>query len=98
MKSILSIFLCTWLLSIAVADRARFDNYRVYKLSIETEKQLEVLRQIENYPDGYSFWESPLFVGGQSEIVVPPHKFGAFSELCDEFGFKHKLKITNVQK
>lgn len=80
----------------AVADKARFDNYRVYKLKVDTEEQLEVLQQIESFPDGYSFWESP-FLNKYAEIVVPPHKFGEISELFERFNFEYDLKITNVQ-
>ena len=36
------------------AEKARFDNYRVYKISIENEKQLETLKAIENRSDGVS--------------------------------------------
>lgn len=36
------------------AEKARFDNYRVYEISIENEDQLDLMQQIENYPDGVS--------------------------------------------
>lgn len=39
----------------AASEKARFDNYRVYQISIENDEQLELLQQIENYPDGVSF-------------------------------------------
>lgn len=36
------------------SEKARFDNYRVYEISIENEDQLDLMQQIENYPDGVS--------------------------------------------
>ena len=39
----------------AVAERARYDNYRVYKVFIDTAEQLEVLKMIEASPDGVSY-------------------------------------------
>lgn len=35
-------------LALASAEQARFDNYRVYNIHIENEKQLDVLKQMEN--------------------------------------------------
>lgn len=36
------------------AEKARYDNYRVYEIFVENEDQLELMKQIENYPDGVS--------------------------------------------
>lgn len=35
-----------------LAEKARFDNYRVYKVHIRTEEQLELMKQIEANPNG----------------------------------------------
>lgn len=40
------------LLSFAVAEKARYDNYRVYEILIDNDQQLELMQEIENYPDG----------------------------------------------
>jgi hypothetical protein len=40
--------------SATLAEKARYDNYRVYSLNVETKEQLEVLQAIEEYPDGVS--------------------------------------------
>jgi hypothetical protein len=42
------VLLCT----LVSCEKARYDSYRVYEISIENEKQLEVMLAIENYPDG----------------------------------------------
>lgn len=47
------------LIAIASAEKARFDNYRVYTINIGNEKQLEIMKEIENYPDGVSILSSP---------------------------------------
>lgn len=38
------------------AEKARFDFYKVYEIFIENEQQLELMTQIENYPDGVSIF------------------------------------------
>jgi hypothetical protein len=40
--------------SLVAADKARFDNYRVYSVAVETEEQLKVLREIEETSDSVS--------------------------------------------
>lgn len=34
------------------AEKARFDNYRVYSIRVENKEQLSALKKIENNPDG----------------------------------------------
>lgn len=38
--------------AVKASEKARFDNYRVYKISIENDEQLQLLKQIERFPDG----------------------------------------------
>jgi hypothetical protein len=38
----------------AVIEKARFDNYRVYELNIENDDQLNLMKEIDNNPDGVS--------------------------------------------
>lgn len=50
MKSIAIIFLLIF--GVCVSEKARFDFYRIYEVSIDEEIHLELLRQIEEFPDG----------------------------------------------
>jgi Carboxypeptidase activation peptide len=46
----------------------------------------------------YRFWEFPGEVGKNAELVVPPHKFGEFSEITEKFQLKSRLMIKNLQE
>lgn len=48
----LSLLVCG--LSACLAEKARFDNYRVYSIAIETQEQLNLLMQIEETSDSVS--------------------------------------------
>lgn len=50
--AVFSLVLFALVLSAKASEKARFDNYRVYEILIETDDQLELMQQIENYPDG----------------------------------------------
>ncbi|XP_065072617.1 zinc carboxypeptidase-like [Ochlerotatus camptorhynchus] len=79
-------------------DKVRFDNYRLYEVSVKNEEQLKVLQYLEQFPDGYSFWESPVQTNMNLRMVVPPHKFGDFEEMMERFDMESSLKVNNVQE
>uniref|UniRef100_A0A182WF36 Zinc carboxypeptidase A 1 n=1 Tax=Anopheles minimus TaxID=112268 RepID=A0A182WF36_9DIPT len=81
----------------SMAEKARYDNYRVYRVRIQTERQLELLQAIEQYPDGYRFWSDPVKIGTEVLLVVPPHQRGHFSDLRAKFALRAKLQIANLQ-
>lgn len=45
---LVSLFFC------GLAEKARFDNYRVYELNIYSKEQLDLLLELENYSDAVS--------------------------------------------
>lgn len=54
MRIILNIFIINFLINLAVSEKARYDNYRVYEIFIANEVQLELVKEIQNHPDGVS--------------------------------------------
>lgn len=85
-------------LFVIFGEKARFDNYRVYSIDVENDKQLEVLLELENHQDGLSFMMPPTTNQTFAEIIVPPHKFADINELFDKFEMKNELKIENLQR
>lgn len=84
--------------SAAFAEKARYDNYRVYTVAIQNEQQLKTIQALENNPDGYLFWSDATVVGGSVDLMVAPHKFAEYSELTNNLSLDSKLKIANVQE
>lgn len=80
------------------AEKARFDNYRVYTINVDTAKQLEILRELEYRQDGISFFEPPTTSHSTAELIVPPHKLADITELFDKYKISAALKIPNLQK
>ncbi|KAL7038516.1 hypothetical protein ACKWTF_009593 [Chironomus riparius] len=92
------LFLNSILVSVNGCEKARYDNYRVYELFIANQEQLDLLKQIDEYPDGYRIIEYPGTVNKDVQLIVPPHKFADFSELVHKFQIKSRLIITNLQE
>jgi hypothetical protein len=49
-------FLSLLLLSNIISDRATYNNYQVRRLYPENQEQIEVLRELENNPNGVSWF------------------------------------------
>ena len=81
-----------------MGEVARFDNYRVYQIVIETEEQLVVLKKIQFGWDGVQFFRTPYRVGAVIEIIVPPHKFADIADLFKAYKIKNILFTKNVQR
>ncbi|XP_055599535.1 zinc carboxypeptidase-like [Uranotaenia lowii] len=79
-------------------EKARFDNYRVYRIHIENEHQIKVLQAIGNLRGGYSFWDDPIKVDSDVDLVVPPHKFGEFGEIVENHGIAANLSVPDLQR
>ncbi|XP_039434691.1 zinc carboxypeptidase-like [Culex pipiens pallens] len=92
------IFALALLATAAFAEKARFDNYRLYRIRVESVAQLEVLQAVQELNEGYNFWSEPAQVDGDVDLVVPPHKFAEFEELVERFGLKAKLNVEDLQK
>ncbi|XP_059619302.1 zinc carboxypeptidase-like [Phlebotomus argentipes] len=86
------------LLALSVAEKARFDNYRVYKLTVTSDEQLMRMQELEDQDRGYLFWDYPSAVGQEVDIMVPPHKRPDIEEFSTANGIPMELKINNVQQ
>ncbi|XP_055308598.1 zinc carboxypeptidase-like [Sitodiplosis mosellana] len=80
-----------------LGEVARFDNYRVYQITIDNGKQLAVLEQIQFGWDGVQFLRTPFRTQEVIELVVPPHKLCDVIELFKSLKIKYKLLTPNIQ-
>lgn len=78
--------------------KARFNDYRVFSVSIETEKQLNVLRELETHPNGILFRGMPTTVRQNVDIIVPPHKLFDIYKIFSAHEFNSQTKTEDLQK
>lgn len=92
------VLLLAALVAVALAEKSRYDFYRVHTVQIRSPEQMELLGLLQAQDMSYDFWSDVEPVGGAVDIMVPPHKRGEFSELMDKNKFEHTIKIQNVQE
>jgi len=88
------IILC--MVGLVAAEEATFENYKVFQIATTTQEQADLLNQVADLSDGFSFWKSPS-VNKQAELMVAPHKLPEFYELMTKLQVPHKVFIENVQ-
>lgn len=83
--------------AVAFAEKSRYDFYRVYTVQVKTMPQFQLL-SLASQDTSYDFWTNVQDIGGEVDIMVPPHKRGEFTDLMDKNGFEYAIKIQNVQE
>lgn len=84
----------------AAVNSARYDNYRVYRLQIQTDEHVRVLQELESRSDSYVFYGHARQPGQQLTIMVAAHKIPEIVDLMDRYGIKGSILViilTNNQ-
>jgi carboxypeptidase A len=79
------------------AAKSRYDNYKVYSMQLRDEDQAKAVVELQQNTDAYDFWSDASLVR-ETDVMVPPHKFGDFEDFLTRFGIAHYIKVENVQK
>lgn len=79
--------LCGILFGVNCEDKARYDNYRIYRLHIETEEHVRLFQDLEDRSDSYMFIGHPREPNQNLSVLVAAHKVGEITDL---------LKLNNV--
>ncbi|XP_012527601.1 zinc carboxypeptidase [Monomorium pharaonis] len=90
------IILCT-VVGLVAAEKTTFENYKVFRVAATTETQAELLNQLTDAPDGFSFWREPS-LNKHAELMVAPHKLSEFYEMMARIQVPYELYIENVQE
>ena len=74
-----------------------YDNYKVYKVSPETEREVKILNDLHK-DSNYDFWTDKINIGQDVRIMVPPSKDSEFIEYLRSVSMVPVLSITNIQE
>ncbi|XP_066250957.1 zinc carboxypeptidase-like [Euwallacea similis] len=84
-----------------VAEKLRFDNYTLYRITPTTKKLVEALRHIEEeaYLTGYNFFSEVGIENIPVDILVPPEQIQKFrDDILEQPDVKSELLNENIQE
>lgn len=79
------------------ATKARYDNYKLYSMLLNDEKQAKALADLEQLTEAYDFW-SEISMVRDVDIMVSPHKVGEFEDFLTRFNISFHIKNENIQE
>lgn len=82
----------------AGADPARYDHFRLYRVFIRTQAQVDMLQQLEKQSDSYSFMGHARQPNQNLTIMVAPHKIAEITELLDRYDLQGTVLLYNMQE
>ncbi|KOX71863.1 Zinc carboxypeptidase A 1, partial [Melipona quadrifasciata] len=85
------------LVALATAEKVKYDNYQVFRVTPQTEEQVEVIRNLEEISDGFSFWKGPSTVQNHADVMVAPHKIPDFQDIMKKFDIPYDTYVSDVQ-
>ncbi|XP_059617677.1 zinc carboxypeptidase-like [Phlebotomus argentipes] len=85
------------ILAVVAGEPHRFDNYQVFRLTVEVESQLKALKSVSTGPNSYEFLAEPTRIGRDVEILVPPSLQSDFDSLVAKNKISKKLLVSNFQ-
>ncbi|XP_037909350.1 zinc carboxypeptidase [Hermetia illucens] len=81
-----------------VENQARFDNYRIYRLHLAEQKQVEVFQEVERRSDSYQFYGHPEKIGQKVNVLVAAHKIAEITDLLETYEVEHEILTYNFQE
>ncbi|XP_075168535.1 zinc carboxypeptidase A 1-like [Haematobia irritans] len=88
---------CLLAVALSTGERARYDNYRLYKTTASSAKELGVLKQLESATDSMMFLDGVHLVNQPINVVVAPHKVPDFLEIMGTNEIEYELLESNFQ-
>ena len=85
------------LVALATAEKVKYDNYKVFRVTPYTEEQLSIVRTLEDVSDSYSMWKEPSVKDNIADVMVAPHKVPEFVQLMEKFQIPYETYVSNVQ-
>lgn len=75
-------------------NKARYDNYRLYRLHLSTEDQVKILQELEEKSDSYTFYGHARKPDQELTIMVAAAKIAEIHEIMDRFEISGQILVS----
>ncbi|CAK9803556.1 Zinc carboxypeptidase A 1 [Anthophora plagiata] len=83
--------------ALATAEQVKYDNYKVFRVTPQTEEQLQFVKNLEDVSDAFSFWKEPSDVENFADVMVAPHKIPFFHDAMKTLKIPYDTYVHDVQ-
>lgn len=77
-----------------VDNKARYDNYRLYRLHSTTAEHVRVFQEIKERSDSYTFIGNAQEVGQRLIALVTAHKVAEFADVLKRYNVEHEILVS----
>lgn len=77
-----------------VEDKARYDNYRVYRVHLKTDDAVKVFQEIEAHTDSYIFMGHPREPNQNLTILVAAHKIAELTDIMSDNKIDYLILVS----
>ncbi|OXU26459.1 hypothetical protein TSAR_009736 [Trichomalopsis sarcophagae] len=78
------------------AEKVSYENYKVFRMSVKQEHEVNFLKDLVASRDGFTFW-SGLSIAIPTGVMVAPKDLKYFIEQMDSSSIKYEMIVNNVQ-
>ena len=75
-------------------DKARYDNYRVYRVHLKIDEQVKIFQELEAKSDGYIFIGHARKCNQYLIILVAAHKIATLTDILKSNEFDYKVLVS----
>ncbi|XP_019530940.2 zinc carboxypeptidase [Aedes albopictus] len=79
------------------SNKARYDHFRIYRVLLENEEQVQLMQQLENRSDSYTFMGHARHTNQNLTIMVAPQKIAEMTDLMERFKIGGSVLLYNIQ-
>lgn len=74
-------------------NQARYDNYRLYRLTLKTNEHVRLFADLEERSDSYTFYGHARQIDQSLTIMVASHKIAEITELLKRYSVPHAVLV-----
>uniref|UniRef100_A0A1L8DQW7 Zinc carboxypeptidase A 1 n=1 Tax=Nyssomyia neivai TaxID=330878 RepID=A0A1L8DQW7_9DIPT len=98
MKILSAVLFVACVLSESLGDVARYDNYRIYSVSVNSPADVDALQSLDGTSDSIIFISMASKLSDECQIIVAPHKVADFENFLQTNSLKSKVTEKNLQR
>lgn len=73
--------------------QARYDNYRMYYVTLETDEHVKVFQNLEERSDSYTFYGHARLPGQNLTIMVAAHKIAEIEDILETYRIEYQILV-----